>query len=35
MVEKTGAMGTPAMLIGEEVVIGWNPDKVSQLLGLE
>jgi glutaredoxin 3 len=34
MVEKTGAMGTPVLIIGEEIVRGWDRGKVSRLLGL-
>jgi glutaredoxin-like YruB-family protein len=35
IVEKSGQMGVPVTLIGEEVVIGFNKDKISELLGLE
>jgi len=35
IVEKSGQMGVPVTLIDEEVVIGFNKDKISELLGLE
>ncbi len=35
MVEKSGQMGVPVMFIGEEMMIGFNKEKVSKLLGLE
>jgi len=35
IVEKSGQMGVPVILIDEEVVIGFNKDKISELLGLE
>jgi glutaredoxin 3 len=34
MVEKTGAMGTPVIIIGDEIVRGWDRGKVSRLLGI-
>lgn len=34
MVEKTGSMGTPVIIIGDEIVRGWDRGKVSRLLGL-
>jgi glutaredoxin 3 len=34
MVEKTGSMGTPVIIIGDEVVRGWDRSKVSRLLNL-
>jgi 2-hydroxychromene-2-carboxylate isomerase len=34
MVEKTGAMGTPVFIIGDEIVRGWDRGKVSRLLNL-
>jgi len=35
IVEKSGQMGVPVTLIDEEVVIGFNKDKISELLGIE
>jgi glutaredoxin len=34
MVEKTGAMSTPVIIIGDDVVQGWNQEKVAHLLHL-
>jgi glutaredoxin 3 len=34
MVAKTGAMATPVILIGDEIIRGWDRGKVSRLLGL-
>jgi glutaredoxin 3 len=34
MVAKTGAMGTPVIIVGDEVVRGWDRGKVSRLLNL-
>jgi glutaredoxin 3 len=34
MVEKSGQMGVPVIVIGDEFVIGFNKPKISQLLGL-
>jgi glutaredoxin 3 len=34
MVEKTGAMGTPVIIIGDEIIRGWDRGKVSRLLNL-
>lgn len=35
MVEKSGQMGVPVVFIGEEMTIGFDKDKVSELLGIE
>lgn len=35
IIEKTGQMGVPVTQIGEEFVIGFDPNKISQVLGLE
>lgn len=35
IVEKSGQMGVPVTLIGEEVIVGFNKDKISELLKLE
>jgi glutaredoxin 3 len=32
MVEKTGQMGVPVVIIGENIVIGFNKGKIDQLL---
>lgn len=34
MVEKSGQMGVPVILIGDQMVIGFNKPKVIELLGL-
>ena len=34
MVEMTGQMGVPVIKIGDEVMIGFNPDKMAELLGV-
>jgi glutaredoxin 3 len=34
MVEKSGQMGVPVILIGDEMVIGFNKPVVAKLLGL-
>ena len=34
MVEKSGQMGVPVIVIGDELIVGFNKPKVAQLLGL-
>jgi glutaredoxin len=34
MVEKSGQMGVPVIVIGEEVTVGFNQPKIASLLGL-
>ncbi len=34
LIEKSGQMGVPVILIGDQMVIGFNKPKVVQLLGL-
>jgi len=34
MVEKSGQMGVPVIFIGDEMVIGFNQERIDQLLGL-
>ncbi len=34
MVEKSGQMGVPVILIGSDMVIGFNKPKISQLLNI-
>lgn len=32
MVEKSGQMGVPVVMIGEEIVVGFNKAKIDELL---
>lgn len=34
MIEKSGQMGVPVMLIGDDLVVGFNEDKIKMLLEL-
>ena len=34
MIQKSGQMGVPVILIGGEMIIGFNRDKISQALGI-
>jgi len=34
MIKKTGQMGVPVIDIDGTIVIGYNPDRLSQLLGI-
>jgi len=34
MVEKSGQMGVPVIIIGDQLTVGFNQPKISQLLGL-
>lgn len=34
MVEITGQLGVPVIKIGNDVMIGFNPEKMAQLLGV-
>lgn len=34
MIMKTGQMGVPVVEIGEEVIVGFDRDKITQALGL-
>lgn len=34
MMEKTGQMGVPVIMIGDETIIGFDKPKVAKLLGL-
>ncbi len=34
MIEKSGQMGVPVIAINDELVIGFDQDKLSELLGL-
>ena len=35
MVDKTGQMGVPVILIGDEAVVGFNQDAIIELLGIK
>lgn len=35
MVEKSGQMGVPVILIGDELVVGFDKAKISGLLGVK
>ena len=35
MVEMTGQLGVPVIKIGDEVMVGFNQEKMSQLLGVQ
>jgi glutaredoxin 3 len=34
MVEMTGQLGVPVIRIGDEVMIGFNPDQMAKILGI-
>lgn len=34
MIEKSGQMGVPVILIGEDLVVGYNEPKIKRLLGM-
>lgn len=34
MVEKSGQMGVPVIIIGDELTVGFNQPKIVELLGL-
>ncbi len=34
MVEKSGQMGVPVIVIGDELIVGFNKSKIAQLLGV-
>lgn len=34
MIEKSGQMGVPVVLIGDEMMIGFDKEKISNLLGI-
>lgn len=34
MVEKSGQMGVPVLFIGDEMIIGYDEDKIKKELGL-
>ena len=35
MMKKTGQMGVPVIVIGNDVIIGFNKPKINDLLGLK
>jgi glutaredoxin len=34
MLEKSGQMGVPVIIIGDDLIVGFDKPKISQLLGL-
>lgn len=34
MVEKSGQMGVPVIIIGSDLIVGFNKPKISELLGV-
>lgn len=34
MVEMTGQMGVPVIKVGDEVMVGFNPDQMAKMLGI-
>ena len=34
LVEKSGQMGVPVITIGEEVIVGYDEDRIKEVLGL-
>ena len=34
MVDKSGQMGVPVIMIGEEIVVGFDKDKITEVLKL-
>jgi len=35
MIEKSGQMGVPVIVIGDEITVGFNRDKIAGLLGIK
>ena len=35
MIQKSGQMSVPVIFVGDEMVIGFNKDKLSKLLGID
>jgi len=35
MIERSGQMGVPVIFIGDEMIIGFNKDKLAKALGVE
>ena len=34
MIEKSGQMGVPVIIIGEELIVGFDKPKIAKLLGI-
>ena len=34
MIEKSGQMGVPVIIIGDEIIVGFNKPKLARALGL-
>ncbi len=35
MIDKTGQMGVPVILIGNEAIVGFDKDRIVELLGIK
>ena len=35
MIEKTGQMGVPVILIGDEIIVGFDQEKIKELLAIQ
>lgn len=35
MIEKSGQMGVPVIFVGEEIIVGFDKSRLSNLLGIE
>jgi len=35
MIERTGQMGVPVIMVGDDVIIGFNQAKLEELLGVK
>lgn len=35
MIEKSGQMGVPVILIGDEIIVGFDKPKIAELLGIK
>lgn len=35
MIDKTGQMGVPVIIVGDEVVVGFDQDKIAESLGIK
>ncbi|MEK7113260.1 MAG: glutaredoxin family protein [Patescibacteria group bacterium] len=35
LIDKSGQMGVPVIIIGDDMVVGFNKPKIAELLGLE
>ena len=35
MVDKTGQMGVPVIVIGDEIMVGFDEERLSELLGVK